>query len=167
MDYTVIGSPVNLASRLEGLSKNFEQKIIVNRAVYDEVKDLVPIVSLGFVKVKGLETDVEIFGIPDLPDHRRHPRAPLEIEVLYVVDGGIRKAATVDISASGVSFRAVGDFIPGMLVPIKLRLRSTEQWLDLDARVRTLHEGVVGVEFDKLTDAEAKALTALIAVTAK
>ncbi|MEO6120318.1 MAG: PilZ domain-containing protein, partial [Terriglobales bacterium] len=132
-----------------------------NRAVYDHVKDLVPIVSLGFVKVKGLETDVEIFGIPDLPDHRRHPRVPLEIEMLYVLDGGMREAATLDISASGVSFRAVGDFELGMLVPIKVRLRSTLQWLDLDSRVRTLHDGMVGVEFDKLTDAEAKALAAL------
>lgn len=161
MDYTVIGSPVNLASRLEGLSKNFEQKIIVNRAVYEDIKDLVSVVNLGFVKVKGMEADVEIFGIPDLPDHRRHPRAPLEIEMLYAKDGGTMEAVTADLSASGVSFRAAGDFKLGTLIPIRLRLPSTLQWLDLDSRVRTLRDGIVGVEFDKIADAKAKILADL------
>jgi adenylate cyclase len=68
MDYTVIGDTVNIAARLEGLTKTYDYKILVNEEVYLEVKDKIPCVDLGYAQVKGKGGGVHIFGIPDPPD---------------------------------------------------------------------------------------------------
>jgi adenylate cyclase len=68
MDYTVIGDTVNTASRLEGLTKNYDCKILVNEEVYKEIKDKIPCVDLGVAHVKGKEGGVRIYGVPDPAD---------------------------------------------------------------------------------------------------
>ncbi|HET9531008.1 MAG TPA: GAF domain-containing protein [Blastocatellia bacterium] len=65
MDYTVIGDAVNLSSRLEALTKNYNEKIIISGSVYQDVKDFFPCVQLEEVKVKGKTQATAIYGISD------------------------------------------------------------------------------------------------------
>jgi adenylate cyclase len=65
MDYTVIGDAVNLSSRLEALTKHYQEKVIISEPVYEDVKGLFPCVHLEEVKVKGKLKATRIYGISD------------------------------------------------------------------------------------------------------
>lgn len=66
MDITVIGDTVNVSSRLEGLTKNFEQRILVSDNVLEAMaENTVPWVDLGEELVKGKSRPVRVYGISD------------------------------------------------------------------------------------------------------
>jgi len=67
MDTTVIGNTVNIASRLEGLTKDFHVSIIFSDAVYQQLEPAtlmsLDIAPLGQVSVKGLDEPMLIYGL--------------------------------------------------------------------------------------------------------
>jgi adenylate cyclase len=65
LEYTAIGDTINLGSRLEGITKDFNVPVVISEATWLEVKDLFDTRYLGEVTVKGKEIPVKIYTVVD------------------------------------------------------------------------------------------------------
>lgn len=67
MDATVIGDTVNTASRLEGLTRKYEKKIILSESVVSRIENLkkFSLHKIDTVTLKGREQSTEIFSLDD------------------------------------------------------------------------------------------------------
>ena len=60
LEFTVIGTAANEAARLESLTKELAQPIVLSRTVAELIED--PLVSLGHHRLKGVAEPLEVFA---------------------------------------------------------------------------------------------------------
>ena len=102
LSYTVMGDGVNVASRLEGVNKQFGSTICISDSVFEAVADRVVARPLGRIVVKGRQREFmiyELLGLRDTDDPELMPRTgDLELAVFAMkaanaVAAGDRSAA--------------------------------------------------------------------------
>ncbi|MBV9073974.1 MAG: PilZ domain-containing protein, partial [Acidobacteria bacterium] len=145
MDYTVIGDTVNVASRLEGLTKNYEYKILINEQVYEDVKDKINCVDLGFAQVRGKGESVHIYGVKEPHESRMFQRIPKRFEVCCGIGDQLVTGEAIEVSEGGMSFRTRS--IHDLGSEVDLHCKFGPEWVQFRAVVRRADEASMGVEF--------------------
>jgi adenylate cyclase len=73
LEYSVIGDTVNLASRLEALTKEFKSPIVLSPATFEHIRGQFSTVSLGDAQVRGFTDSIPLYTVESQTAIEVHP----------------------------------------------------------------------------------------------
>jgi len=69
LEYAVMGDTVNIASRVEGLTKSLQADILITESLYAIVKDQVEVIDLGEQEIRGRDRPLRLYSLIGLKGH--------------------------------------------------------------------------------------------------
>jgi adenylate cyclase len=163
LEFTAIGDTVNVASRLEGLTKDFGAPVIISQTTHEEVGGLFQARPLGSVRVRGRELAVNIYAVEGT-ETRRAPRVRLEAAVSIEDQDVIVVAQLLDISRTGVAVSHPPKAIDtGRVVRLTIELPGLGRPFEAEARVTVCREDRIGFAFVALPAEAAARLEEVLA----
>ena len=119
MDSTVLGDAVNLASRLEGLTKHYGAKIIISHQTFSKLDDTAVFSyrELDYIRVKGKSEPVLIYEVLDAETSEIQERKIKTKE--YILDG-LSHRRRQDWGKAAEAFQAALNICPGDKATLKL-----------------------------------------------
>ena len=164
LEYTAIGDTVNLAARLESITKDYNTSIIISESTHDYIKGEFMTRELGAVTVKGKTRPVKIFAV--LPtDVRRHTRAALDSAAIVTIDGLGQSydVRTKDISETGLSLVGVPESLEkGTAVEIRCEGGGLPEPISAHGMIVWKRGDAAGVSFTEIQGGSAPAFVSSI-----
>jgi adenylate cyclase len=82
LEYAVIGDTVNVASRVEGMTKDLGTDIVITEALYNIVKDKVEVEDFGRHQLKGRVGEIRLYGLIGLKgcDRELYDRVQMDLK---------------------------------------------------------------------------------------
>ena len=107
-DPTVIGDAVNLASRLEALTRTYSVDILVGHRAAELIRDQFNLRSVALVQVKGKTEPVEVFTLVSAKETQTE-----FLQRLETYEEGFRKFRERDFTQAKILFSQFLEFYPG------------------------------------------------------
>jgi len=139
VNYTLIGDEVNLASRLEGVNKEFGTEIIVSEATYLQAKERLEARELALIKVKGKKLPVRIFELIAL----KGEAPPERMELVRNFEAALREFRARKFAEALELFQSLaqkGDHASEVYVGLCERYKNEPPYADWDGSYQMEHK---------------------------